>query len=141
MNKEEAEANKADLREADLRWADLSGANLRWADLRWADLSGANLREADLRWADLRWANLRRADLSGANLREAIGNNAELKTIQAGKYQLTYTATTMAIGCEQHSIEDWMGFGDDAIRAMDSGALDWWQVWKPILKIIISTEE
>ena len=39
---------KANLREADLRWANLRGADLR----------GANLSEADLRWANLREANL-----------------------------------------------------------------------------------
>ena len=67
---------RADLREADLRWANLGGADLRWADLReadlrWANLGGANLRGADLRWANLGGANLRGADLSGANLRGA----------------------------------------------------------------------
>lgn len=54
---------RADLREADLRWADLKEADLRWADLRGADLRGADLREADLKGA-----NLREADLQGATL-------------------------------------------------------------------------
>jgi hypothetical protein len=67
----------ADLRDADLRDADLSGADLRDADLRDADLSGADLRDADLRdadlsGADLRDADLRDADLSGADLRGAV---------------------------------------------------------------------
>jgi uncharacterized protein YjbI with pentapeptide repeats len=68
----------ADLREANLSGANLSGANLSCADLReadlscadlsWANLSCADLREADLSCADLREANLREANLSGANL-------------------------------------------------------------------------
>ena len=34
---------RADLREANLRWADLREANLRWADLRGADLDYSGL--------------------------------------------------------------------------------------------------
>ena len=59
---------KADLRNADLRYADLGDANLCNADLRYADLRDANLCNADLRYADLRYANLRDADLRCANL-------------------------------------------------------------------------
>ena len=68
-----SDLSEADLHEANLRWANLSGADLRGANLheanlRWANLSGANLSGADLREADLRWANLRGADLSEADL-------------------------------------------------------------------------
>jgi hypothetical protein len=91
---DDPEGVRANLREANLREADLSGANLRGADLReanlsWADLRGADLREANLRWADLRradlsWADLRRADLRradlrGANLREVDLSEADLR--------------------------------------------------------------
>ena len=79
-----ADLSGADLREADLRWADLREANLRWADLSGADLSGADLREADLSEADLREADLseadlRKADLSGADLRKADLSEADLR--------------------------------------------------------------
>ena len=59
---------RADLSEADLRYANLCGADLRYADLCGANLSGANLSGADLSGADLRYADLRYADLCGANL-------------------------------------------------------------------------
>ena len=67
---------KANLREANLILADLSGANLSKADLRGAHLSGADLRRADLRGthlskADLSEANLREANLRGAHLERA----------------------------------------------------------------------
>ena len=65
---ERADLSEANLRWADLSVADLSEANLRGADLRWASLSGADLRGANLRGADLSVANLSGADLRGANL-------------------------------------------------------------------------
>lgn len=48
-NKEEGK--RADLSDADLRFADLSDANLRFANLRFANLSDADLRFANLRGA------------------------------------------------------------------------------------------
>ena len=61
----------ANLEGADLRNADLRNADLRSADLRNANLSSAKLRDADLRNANLDSANLESANLSGANLRHA----------------------------------------------------------------------
>src|SRR5918995_1196504 len=68
--------SSADLREAWLPLANLSGANLSGADLTkanlWeADLSEANLTGADLSDATLSGANLSEANLSGANLSDA----------------------------------------------------------------------
>ena len=68
---DDMEGSRADLRNADLRYADLWGANLRDADLRNADLWGADLRDADLRGANLRYADLWGADLRDADLRDA----------------------------------------------------------------------
>ena len=112
----------------------LSRANLCEADLRGANLCRANLREADLRGADLRGANLCRA-----NLRGAIGNNAEIKSLQSGHYAIAYTKTIMAIGCEQHSIDQWFAFEDQRILSMDGKtALKFWRKWKPILQAIMA---
>ena len=49
----EGGGQRADLSEANLRYADLCGANLSEADLRSADLCGANLCGADLCGANL----------------------------------------------------------------------------------------
>ncbi len=150
----------ANLRGANLRGADLSGANLRGANLRGANLRGANLRGANLRGAnfsganfsgaDLRGANLIGANLSGANLIGAnlsgvrlnycTGNSTQIKTIQTATYIITYTAADMAIGCQQHSIENWLKFSDAEIASMDTGALEWRKKWKPILKLILEVE-
>jgi Pentapeptide repeats (8 copies) len=62
---------RADLSEADLLGANLSGADLRKADLRGANLSHADLLGAFLSEAFLSEANLTGAFLSGATLRGA----------------------------------------------------------------------
>ena len=73
---EEAKNSGANLCNADLSDANLSGADLRNANLCNADLSDANLSGADLRNADLYNANLRNADLSDADLSNAELQNA-----------------------------------------------------------------
>ena len=106
------------------------------ADLRGADLYGANLRGADLRDANLCGANLRGADLRGADLC-CMGNMRNIKTIQADIWQIGYTHDTMQIGCQRHLISEWWAFRDEEISQMDSQALAWWMVWKPILMAMI----
>lgn len=102
-----------------------------------ANLSDANLSRADLRGANLSDADLRRADLRGANLRGAIGNNKEIKTIQLGTWTVVLTKYVMAIGCQQHSIEQWFSFTDDEIKRMDIKAIEWWNKNKQIIKMIV----
>ena len=141
---EQADLSNVKLCNVKLCHANLRYANLRSADLSWADLRNADLRNADLRNANLCYANFRNADLRNADLSElrslcnTIGNNAEIKTVQAGHWIVTYTATQMQIGCKLYSIEQWWNFSDEEIAQMDKSALDWWQVWKPILKQIIA---
>jgi hypothetical protein len=90
---------KADLRGADLRGANLRGANLSCSDLSCANLSDADLRGADLGGADLRGTDLRCANLSGTNV----------LTFQFNRHMAIYTPCgTITIGCERHSIDDWV---------------------------------
>ena len=113
--------------------ADGVKANLRGAYLRGSDLRGAYLRGADLRGAYLGGANL-----GGANLRYCIGNSKQIKTIQTETYYITYTDKVMAIGCKQHTIEEWFNFDDETIDKMNKGtSLEWWAKWKPVLKTIM----
>ena len=133
-----ADGVKANLRGAYLRGSDLRGSDLRGAYLGGADLGGANLYEADLRGADLRGAYLGGANLGGANLRYCIGNSKQIKTIQTETYYITYTDKVMAIGCKQHTIEEWFNFDDETIDKMNKGtSLEWWAKWKPRLQDII----
>ena len=76
------------------------------ANLRGANLRGAYLRGANLRGADLRGANLSGANLSGADLREIKGKT--ILTFQAGK-EFAYSADgRIKIGCEEHTIDEWL---------------------------------
>ena len=145
-----ANLGDAYLRGAYLRGANLGGANLGDANLRGANLGGANLRGANLRGANLGGANLGGANLRGANLGGAnlgelssmngtSGNCWEVKAIQADIWPVTYTSTHMQIGCQLHTIEEWWAFNDEQINEMDSDALNWWGIWKPILQKIIET--
>jgi hypothetical protein len=134
---------RADLSYADLSYANLSSANLRCANLRCANLRSADLRYADLSSADLSCADLRSADLScadlrSADLRSAVGNIENIKSMQCDMWMVSYTDTMLNIGCQTHRITEWWRFSDDEISRMDSSALKWWAVWKPILQQIIT---
>ena len=116
-----ADLRGADLRDADLRGANLRGAYLRGADLRDADLRDAYLRDAYLRGADLRDADLRGADLRGAYLRDtAIVIYGMMWTIQI-------TKNCIKIGCQSHTLDDWVDFDDDKISKMHDNALEFWK--------------
>ena len=133
----------ANLRGANLRYANLRGANLEGANLWDANLEDANLERANLRYANLRganlrganlWdANLRGANLDGANLRGAnllcFGNMCEIRTMQIDTWAIGYTADTLQIGCQRHSIDKWRKWNTEAgrkwISSMDRKALAW----------------
>jgi uncharacterized protein YjbI with pentapeptide repeats len=139
-----ADLRGANLRGANLRGADLCGANLCGADLCDADLCGADLSGADLcgahlSGADLCGANLCGADLCDADLCGAAGNMNQLKSMQVNNWPVSYTADRLQIGCQNHSIEEWKNFDDEQIQSMAGGALEWWQIWKPVIFNIIDT--
>ena len=107
-------------------------AELSYSDLRYSNLSGS-----DLRGSNLSGSNLRGSDLSGSNLRGSIGNCENIKSMQCDMWLVSYTETTLNIGCQTHLISEWFSFSDDEIARMDSQALKWWAIWKPILQKII----
>ena len=88
-NLSDADLSSADLRFANLSKADLSSADLRFANLSDADLSSANLRKANLSDADLSDADLSDADLSSANLRFANLSDADLSSANLSKANLS----------------------------------------------------
>ena len=145
VNDEEG-GEKANLSEADLRWANLSGANLIRANLSDSDLSGANLiranlsganlSEADLRWANLSGANLSGANLSGANLSVANLREANLRVFHGGKWIAFIDPKSIRIGCKFFSVSEWNGFSDEEISEMDCDALEFWKENKAVIMTI-----
>jgi len=97
-------------------------------------LSNADLSDADLSNANLSNANLRNANLSNADL-----SDADLRVLQTNIYTCWIQKEHIRIGCQYHQYEQWINFDDKEISKMDSGALDWWKTWKPIIMQIHAT--
>ncbi len=57
--------------------------------------------------------------------------------MQIETYEITYTDEVLQIGCEQHPIPEWWNFDDNRIGLMDSGALEFWRKWKPVIRLIV----
>ena len=131
--KQAAERGKANLRDANLYGANLYGASLRGADLRGANLYGANLDGANLYGANLYGADLRGADLRGANLDGEKLTKSPL-VVTGLRYWCLISDGYMRLGCKRFTHEDWAGFSDAEIAAMDDDALEFWKQWKaPLL--------
>lgn len=145
---QDADLRTANLDGADLQEACLCGANLSEAKLEGANLCRANLRNVNLWDASLYGANLERvrlwgANLQGADIRYCYGNGVQIYTLQLTEYHVAICITdntrVMAIGCQQHSIDDWMQFDDEEIWAMDERvAVDWWRTYKSVLQAVIN---
>ena len=123
-----------------VKWAVKARANLARANL-----AGANLAGADLAGANLARANLARANLEGANLARAVGNMAEVRSMQIDRWPVTWTtapdgAVTLQIGCQRHTLALWEKSDPRWIAAMDSRATEWWGRWRePLLAIVKAT--
>ena len=101
-----ADLSGADLSDANLRCANLSGANLSGADmsganLRCADMSGANLSGADMSDANLRCADMSDANLSGADLRYANLSGANLRCADLSGANYNHVTSFFALQCPE----------------------------------------
>jgi carbonic anhydrase/acetyltransferase-like protein (isoleucine patch superfamily) len=67
----------------------------------------------------------------------AIATKA-VNTMHTDAYNITIIDNYITIGFENHPIADWEAFTDEQIADMDTGALAWWKVWKPIIFAIIN---
>ena len=133
-NLQYANLQSANLQSANFQHANLQSANFQHANLQCANLQSANLQSANLQYANLRYANLRYADLRYADLRFIpTGDSSTIFCMNSNMYGIVVTKGVIAIGCQQHSVEDWKSFTDERISEMDTGALAWWRIWKPIV--------
>ena len=72
--------NKHSLKDADLSFSYLEGADLRGADLSGSDLQGSYLRNSNLQGSDLSYSNMCYSNLVGANLEGASLFDANLES-------------------------------------------------------------
>jgi hypothetical protein len=100
-------------------------------NLSGADLHGAKLR---LRCTNRSKATVRFADLSGTNM---IDTN--LVILQTDIWTCYIQKEQIRIGCQVFTIDEWLEFSDEEISKMDSNALAWWSIWKPIILSIAYT--
>lgn len=120
---------------ADLSWTDLSGVDLTRAYLVRAYLTGADLTSANLQGTDLTGA-----DLTGINICGAIGNGEEIKSYQGlrWRWQVVWTKAQLAIGYEQHSLEEWENFTDEEMERMGAEGDDSLGFWRKHKDFILS---
>ena len=129
-----ADLSRADLSGAALMIADLSGADLSRANLMIADLSGADLRGAVLSRANLRGADLRGTDLRGADLSGTMSDYTIFKTITGLTWNIVLMDDKVIVGCQTHSLNEWLTFNDGFIDKMDDRALNFYHsTLKPLL--------
>ncbi|NMW84738.1 pentapeptide repeat-containing protein [Peptoniphilus sp. AGMB00490] len=100
-----ANLSRANLRCAILRDADLERTNLVDADLKYANLENADLSRANLRCATLKDADLEGADLEGADLRCANLINADLRRANLTNVELNWCNTQNIIGQKIISVQ------------------------------------
>lgn len=135
INLQEATITNSCLRRGNLEKANLSQAVITDSDFYRTNLSCTDLVEANVTNTNFFGANLFRTDLSKSffrdnDIRYTIGNGKEIQTMCHYQWVVTFTKTDLAIGCQQHTHEEWKNFTDFQIEEMDLKALAWWKKWK-----------
>ena len=104
--------------------------------------SGDVIKEVtSLRGSDLRGSDLSNSDLRGSDLRIIRGNGKEVKSLQIGTYMVSYHKDILNIGCQSHTLNEWLNFTDEEIDRMDKDtSLDWWKLNKDILITLVKRE-
>ena len=73
---------------------------------------------------------------------DKIQRKNDVCNITGQDYNITITPNHIKIGCQYHSKTAWFKFRDSEIEKMDGQrALDFWKVWKPILKSICEKDK
>jgi hypothetical protein len=57
--------------------------------------------------------------------------------MQINKWRIVFTKDILAIGCQQHTIEEWRSFDDERINMMEVTALEWWRKYKEFIFMAI----
>ena len=113
--------------------ANFRGADLQEVDLQGVDLQGAFLKGAHLRGADLRGAYLRGADLQGVEFDDII------MIIDTTYYTIQIKGKKwIKVGCQEHSLEQWLNFKEKEIKKMADDALEFYPILVKCLKTLFN---
>jgi len=121
--------------------ADLADANLAGANLANAYLAGADLAGADLASANLAGAYLAGANLADAKWRDGITITRIPLQLHGLDYPVTILDDHMQIGCELHTIADWLAFDNERIAMMDGKrARKFWDAHRDALLALAASD-
>ena len=138
LNLTNLDFSNRDIYKSNFRYSNIHNSNFKSVFASNVDFEGAIITETDFSLADLEDADFYDADLDestllvganieGIDIRLCTGDGKVIKNIPSTVYDIAYTKTSLAIGCQQHKILEWQNFGDEEISSMDRGALDWWK--------------
>jgi uncharacterized protein YjbI with pentapeptide repeats len=116
----------------------LSDASLNRTNFTNALLYGSNLDNTTLWRTKFTGAKLDGVSLEGASLCNCIGDGTVIRTLYIAPWRINVYNDIMAIGCEQHTIEQWYNFTDIQIDIMNKNALQWWYTNKDTIKTWIN---
>ena len=91
--------------------------------------------EADSFKLAVEFAAKSRANLSRANLYVEKINKTPIQMLGI-KWCICITENHIQIGCQIHKAVEWFTYSDDEINKMHSEALEFWTVYKPIIKVL-----
>ena len=138
-NLEGVKGQGAEFRECDATYASFSGST--WIDgfmtgcnFRTAMFGGATFQNVDFYGSDFRYSTINPDTVFlTCNMRNVQGNSGVIRTYQLPDWTVVMCHDRIQIGCQNHPIQDWMGFDDKALRKMSVRAPRWWGIYKDLV--------
>lgn len=127
-----------DMSYANIKRAKLTNVLVQETVLIDTDLSESRLLNAVLMKVNLFGSKLSKVDLSENNhMHTVIGNMKEIKSLQCDTNFVSYTKDHMSIASKMFPIYQWWEMSDKEYIDLEVSSIEWWRIWKPILKQII----
>ena len=101
------------------------------------DMNETNFTAATLLNSNFTDARLTNAILTKANLEGVIGNTREIKSLQVVRFPITYTSTTVQIGCKQCPIENIDDEFNKIIKSLGGKYSNTWDKYKQYLETLL----
>ena len=125
--------------ECDATYASFSSST--WIDgfmpgckFKTANFGGATFQNVDFCGSDFRGSTINSDNVFLAcDMWDVQGNNDVIRTYQLPDWTVVVCRDRIQIGCQNHPIQDWMGFDDKALRKMSGRAPRWWSIYKSLV--------